>query len=59
MPGVSQQIWRLNMTALNCFRLSHDGAVAHLVLSRPEAFNTMQPAFWRQLHDILSDLTCV
>ena len=44
------------MTALNCFRLSHDGAVAHLVLSRPEAFNTMQPAFWRQLHDILTDL---
>ena len=44
------------MTALNCFRLSHDGAVAHLVLSRPEALNTMQPAFWRQLHDILTDL---
>jgi enoyl-CoA hydratase len=44
------------MTALNCFRLSHDGAVAHLVLSRPEALNTMQPAFWRQLHDILTDM---
>ena len=44
------------MTALNCFRLSHDGAVAHLVLSRPEALNTMQPAFWRQLHNILTDM---
>ena len=44
------------MTALNCFQLSHEGAVAHLVLSRPEALNTMQPTFWRQLHDILTDL---
>lgn len=44
------------MTALNCFQLSHEGPVAHLVLNRPEALNTMQPAFWRQLHDILSDL---
>ena len=44
------------MTALNCFQLSHEGPVAHLVLNRPEALNTMQPAFWRQLHDILTDL---
>jgi enoyl-CoA hydratase len=44
------------MDHIQCFELSHDGQVAHLVLNRPEALNTMQPAFWRQLHDILNDL---
>jgi enoyl-CoA hydratase len=44
------------MDHIQCFELSHDGPVAHLMLNRPEALNTMQPAFWRQLHDILTDL---
>ena len=40
----------------SCFSLTTEGHVAHLVLSRPEAMNTMGPTFWRELHDILSRL---
>ena len=43
----------------SCFSLKTEGPqghVAHLVLSRPEAMNTMHPTFWRELHEILSDL---
>lgn len=44
------------MNTIQCFQLTHDGPLAHLVLNRPEALNTMQPAFWRQLHEILTVL---
>ena len=40
----------------SCFSLTTDGHVAHLVLSRPEAMNTMHPTFWRELHEILTRL---
>ena len=40
----------------SCFSLTTEGHVAHLVLSRPEAMNTMHPTFWRELHDILTRL---
>jgi len=40
--------------ALSCFALSVDQHVAHLVLNRPEALNTMQPTFWRELDAALS-----
>ena len=43
----------------SCFSLTTEGPqghVAHLVLNRPEAMNTMHPTFWRELHDILSKL---
>ena len=40
----------------SCFSLTTEGHVAHLVLSRPEAMNTMGPTFWRELHDILTRL---
>jgi enoyl-CoA hydratase len=30
--------------------------VAHLVLNRPEALNTMNPAFWRELDQVLTSL---
>lgn len=39
-----------------CFNFSIDNKVAHLVLSRPEALNTMQPVFWRELTAIVQDL---
>lgn len=39
-----------------CFNFSIDHKVAHLVLSRPEALNTMQPVFWRELTAIVQDL---
>ena len=38
-----------------CFSLSStEDGVAHLVLNRPEAMNTMQPTFWRELDEILT-----
>ena len=39
-----------------CFSLSTTDHVAHLVLNRPEALNTMHPTFWRELDEILTQL---
>ena len=44
----------MNATALTCFQFSITDQVAHLVLSRPEAMNTMGPAFWRELDALLA-----
>ena len=44
------------MDKLNCFSLTTEGHIAHLVLSRPEAMNTMHPTFWRELHEVLTDI---
>ncbi|WP_342129564.1 enoyl-CoA hydratase-related protein [Hydrogenophaga sp. OTU3427] len=41
---------------LSCFTLTETDHVAHLVLSRPEAMNTMNPTFWRELGEVLSHL---
>lgn len=41
---------------LYCFKLSTEGHIAHLVLNRPEALNTMHPAFWRELDEVLTSL---
>ena len=43
-------------TPLSCFSLSVAEHVAHLVLNRPEAMNTMNPAFWRELDAVLTQL---
>ena len=40
----------------SCFSLTTDNHVAHLVLNRPEAMNTMHPTFWRELHELLTDI---
>ena len=40
----------------SCFSLTTEAHVAHLVLNRPEAMNTMNPTFWRELHEVLSQL---
>lgn len=40
-------------TPLSCFSLTHEGPVAHLVLNRPEAMNTMNATFWRELDGVL------
>jgi enoyl-CoA hydratase len=42
--------------AMQCFSLSLQDSVAHLVLDRPEAMNTMNPAFWRELDEVLTRL---
>ena len=44
------------MNKLNCFSLSTENHIAHLVLNRPEAMNTMHPTFWRELHEVLTDI---
>ncbi|GAD23044.1 enoyl-CoA hydratase-related protein [Acidovorax sp. MR-S7] len=44
------------MNDLRCFTLSTQEHVAHLVLDRPEAMNTMHPAFWRELDQVLDHL---
>jgi enoyl-CoA hydratase len=45
-----------DMSALTCFELSIQDHIAHLVLSRPTALNTMNMTFWRELDDVLSQL---
>ena len=44
------------MTVMHCFSLTIENHIAHLVLSRPEALNTMGPRFWAELDTVLSDL---
>lgn len=44
------------MNSLTCFTLTVTDHVAHLVLNRPEAMNTMHPQFWRELDAVLADL---
>ncbi|MEO7128128.1 MAG: enoyl-CoA hydratase-related protein [Rhodoferax sp.] len=41
---------------LSCFTFSLVDHVAHLVLSRPQAMNTMHPTFWRELDRVLTSL---
>jgi enoyl-CoA hydratase len=41
---------------MQCFTLTQQDHIAHLVLNRPEAMNTMQPAFWRELDEMLAQL---
>ena len=44
------------MNSLTCFTLTTTDHVAHLVLNRPEAMNTMHPTFWRELDAVLAQL---
>jgi enoyl-CoA hydratase len=46
----------MNTAALTCFTLTVTDHVAHLVLNRPEAMNTMGPVFWRELDEVLTQL---
>ena len=44
------------MINLSCFSLSTTDHIAHLVLNRPEAMNTMHPTFWRELDAVLTQI---
>ncbi len=44
------------MTPMHCFSLTIENHIAHLVLKRPDALNTMGPVFWRELDTVLTDL---
>jgi enoyl-CoA hydratase len=39
-----------------CFDVSIENNIAHIVLSRPEAFNAMPRAFWNELPAIVNDI---
>ncbi|MBX3652935.1 MAG: enoyl-CoA hydratase/isomerase family protein [Ramlibacter sp.] len=41
---------------MTCFELTVTDHIAHLVLNRPEAMNTMHPTFWRELDGLLTTL---
>lgn len=41
---------------LTCFTLSIANDIAHLVLNKPQALNTMHPTFWRELDGVLTQL---
>ena len=41
---------------MQCFTLTQQDHVAHLVLNRPQALNTMHPTFWRELDEVLITL---
>jgi enoyl-CoA hydratase len=41
---------------MECFTLTQQDHIAHLVLDRAEAMNTMHPAFWRELDEALTQL---
>lgn len=41
---------------MQSFQLTVADHVAHLVLNRPEAMNTMNPVFWRELDEVLTTL---
>ncbi|RZI71220.1 MAG: enoyl-CoA hydratase [Variovorax sp.] len=41
---------------MQSFQLTTANHVAHLVLNRPEAMNTMSPVFWRELDEVLTAL---
>jgi len=39
-----------------CFDVSIDNNIAHIVMSRPEKRNAMNAAFWRELPEIVRDI---
>lgn len=39
-----------------CFKVEITNQIAHVVLNRPEKRNNMNPAFWRELPEIIKDI---
>ena len=54
MPHISDDF--LPTTDLSSFRLDLVDHIAHLVLNRPDALNTLNPKFWQELDQILDTL---
>ncbi|MBD3647512.1 MAG: crotonase/enoyl-CoA hydratase family protein [Pseudomonadales bacterium] len=42
--------------AYECFKVEIENHVAHVILNRPEKRNSMNPAFWRELPEIIGDI---
>ncbi len=45
------------MSELTCFTVTVVGQVAHVVMSRGDALNTLTPAFWRELPQVVGELS--
>jgi enoyl-CoA hydratase len=43
-------------SATSWYDLERDGGVSHLRLNRPDAFNSLLPAFWTELPAVIADL---
>ena len=43
--------------AYECFEIEEVDRVAHVRLNRPDHLNTMIPAFWRELPEIISGIS--
>ena len=43
-------------TDWTCFAVTLEGRVAHIRLNRPDAFNSMNRAFWNELPAIVRDI---
>jgi enoyl-CoA hydratase len=56
LRGLECQAMNTDMPALTCFTLNTQAHVAHLVLNKPDALNTMHPTFWRELDAVLAHL---
>lgn len=41
---------------MQCFTLTTENHIAHLILNQPEALNTLHPTFWRELDEVLTAL---
>ena len=44
------------LTESTCFDVTIEGGVAHIQMSRPQAFNSMNPAFWNELPVIVRQI---
>jgi len=41
----------------SCFEVTESDKIAHIVLNRPDELNTMTPAFWRELPQIVHEIS--
>lgn len=48
---------RVGRMGYTCFEVTEDAGIAHVVLSRPDELNTMIPAFWSELPQIVDELS--
>ena len=56
LPPTQPPTAAVELPALHCFTLTQTDHIAHLVMNRPEALNTMHPKFWRELDDVLTHI---
>lgn len=47
---------RLDERSYECFKVEIADKIAHIVLNRPDKFNTMNLAFWRELPEIVHEI---